>query len=188
MASKRATRVHQTGLAVLTGLGLVLAGCAGPDVNPAQPRASMGYVDFHATTTNELTWQVSRFDTVTKDFQPIYSSFDPPRVGIVRLALGPGEYRLKIELLNRLTTGAVDVEVKVENGKITPVRLTVVRAGSGEVETVETNVGGTLYGRYGRNTHISDDAETEYRISGAVEEAVAYRVKGEMPYARSSNQ
>jgi hypothetical protein len=76
----------------------------------------------------------------------------------------------------------------VEDGKITPVRLTVARAGSGEVETIETDVGGTLYGRFGRNTKISDDTETRYRISGMVLEPLAYRLKGEMPYAQRGNE
>jgi hypothetical protein len=175
-------------LVVLVGFELILAGCASPDVNPPQARPNMGYVDFHAASPGQFTWQVSRFDAGTKDYQQIYSCFDPPGEGIVRLALAPGQYRLRVELLNRLTTGPLDVELRVEDGQITPVRLTVARVGTGDVETVETNVGGTLYGRYGRNTTISDDAEARYKIGGTVQETVAYRPKGEMPYAQSRSQ
>jgi hypothetical protein len=173
-----------TGLLVLTGLGLGLVGCATSDVNPAQARAQTGYVDLYAGSPGQFSWEVSRFDERAQDFEHVFSDFDPPQKGIVRVALSPGPYRLKVAILNRLTTGPVKFQVRVEDGKITPVQFTLKRAGSGEVETAETNVGDTLYGRYGRNTRFSDVQDAEYAVSAAVETAVAYHVKAEMPYAR----
>ena len=169
---------------VLTGLGLALAGCATSDVNPAQARAQTGYVDLYAGSPGQFSWEVSRFDERARDYEHIFSDFDPPQKGIVRLALSPGSYRLKVAILNRLTTGPVEFQVRVEDGKITPVRFILKRAGSGEVETAETNVGDTLYGRYGRNTRFSDVQDAQYAVSAAVETAVAYHVKAEMAYAR----
>jgi hypothetical protein len=53
-----------------------------------------------------------------------------------------------------------------------------------QVETKQTSVGGTAYGRYGRRTEISSDESNIFRVSAEAEPSVPYQAKEQMPYAR----
>lgn len=169
---------------MLAAAGLLLFGCASPNVNPPQARVNTGYVDFHANSTEELNWQVRRFDDGTRSFQHVFSELKPPQGGFLRLAFEPGRHRLQVTFLNRVIVKPVEVEVEVQDGKITPVCVTLTAAGVSLVRTREENVGGVGSRRYGRHAKIGADETARYDISAVAEAPVAYQPKGRMPYAR----
>src|SRR6266436_2897772 len=94
---------------LLAVAGLLACGCASLDVNPPQPRANMGYVDFHADSAAELYWEVARFDDHTQAFRRVFSKFEPPPEAVLRLAFVPGRYRLQVTFLNRVIAKRAEV-------------------------------------------------------------------------------
>ena len=65
--------------------------------------------------------------------------------------------------MNRVIRGPGLVEVEVKDGMITPVACQPWSpTATTQVETKQTSVGGTAYGRYGRRTTISSDESTMY--------------------------
>jgi hypothetical protein len=169
---------------MLAAAGLFITGCASPNVNPPQARANTGYVDFHADSSEELNWQVARCDDRTGAFQHVFSELKPPQDGFLRLAFAPGPHRLQITFLNRVIVKPAEVEVEVQDGRITPVRVTLTAAGVSQVRTREENVGGVGSRRYGRHAKIGADETARYDISAVADPPVAYQPKGRMPYAR----
>jgi hypothetical protein len=171
-------------LLMLAAAGLFITGCASPNVNPQQARANTGYVDFHAEPPGELSWQVARFDDGKGAFQSVFMDLNPPQDGFVRLAFAPGRYRLRVTFVNRVIVKPAEVEVEVQDGKITPVRVTLTGAGVALVRTREENVGGVGHRRYGQHAKIGNDEADRYDIAAAAAPPVAYQPKQRMPYAR----
>ena len=157
-------------------------GCATQNINPTQARAKTGYVDFYSDPASDLSWEVERFDESEQSYKNVFSELSKSQTGILRLALAPGRHRLQVTFLNRVIVEPAEVEVEVQDGKITPVRVTLSDAGTSQVETKDTSRGGTVYGRYGRRTKIGSEESTRYRISAAANPPVAYQVKERMPY------
>jgi hypothetical protein len=149
-----------------------------------QFRANTGYVDFHADSSGELSWDVARFDDRTQSFKSVFSELEPAAGGFLRLAFAPGRHRLQVTFLNRVIAKPAEVEVEVQDGKITPVRVTLTEAGTALVRTKEVSRGGTAYGRYGRRTKIGSDETAMYGISAVADPPVTYQLKERMPYAR----
>ena len=164
-------------------LALWASGCATQNVNPPQARANAGYVDFHADSSGELNWDVARFDDRTQSFKSVFSELKPPPHEILRLAFAPGRHRLRVTFLNRVITKPAEIEVEVQDGKITPVRVTLTAAGTVLVETRDVSHGGTAKGRYGRRTKYSSDESVMYGLSAVADPPVDYQVKERMPYA-----
>jgi hypothetical protein len=171
-------------LTVLAVAGLLVTGCASPNVNPPQARAKTGYVDFYADSSGELSWQVARFDDRTQGFKSVFSEFEPPPGRGVRLAFPPGHYRMRFTFMNCVVREPGLVEVEVKDGLITPVHVVLIPDGTTQVETKQTRVGGTFKGRYGRGTKFGSDESARYRVSAEAEPPVPYQVKEQMPYAR----
>ena len=171
-------------LLTLTAIGLFVAGCATPNVNPPQARANTGYVDFHADASAGLSWEVARWEDHKREFQRVFWELEPPPGGVLRLAFVPGRYRLRVTFLNRVITKPVEIAVEVQDGKVLPVRVTLTEAGTTLVRTKEESRGGTAYGRYGRRTKIGSDESVMYDISATAEPPVDYQPKEQMPYAR----
>src|ERR1035438_3716235 len=71
---------------ILAAIGLLVTGCASPNVNPPRARANTGYVDFYADSSGELSWEVARFDERKQSFQSVFSEFEPPPGRALRLA------------------------------------------------------------------------------------------------------
>jgi hypothetical protein len=170
-------------LATLAAVSLFVIGCASPNVNPPQARAKTGYVDFYADSSGELSWQVSRFDDRTRSFRSVFSEFEPPPGRVLRLALKPGHYRMRVTFMNCVVREPGLVEVEVKDGMITPVRVQLTEAGETTVQTKRTSVGGTAYGRYGRRTQFNNDEAATYRVSAEANAPMPYQVKERMPYA-----
>ena len=172
-----------TTLTALAAVSLFVTGCASPNVNPPHARAKTGYVDFYADSSGELSWQVARFDGRTQDFRSVFSEFEPPPGRALRLAFPPGHYRLRVTFLNRVVRNPGVVEAEVKDGLITPVHVALISDGATQVETKQTSVGGTAYGRYGRRTKFSNDEAATYRVSAEANAPMPYQVKERMPYA-----
>jgi hypothetical protein len=170
-------------LLMLAAVGLFVTGCASPNVNPPQARANTGYVDFHADPSAGLCWEVARFDGRSQSFNRVFSELDPPSGGVLRLAFAPGRHRLRITFLNRVIAKPAEVEVEVQDAKITPVRVTLIEAGTALVRTERENRGGTAKGRYGRRTTIRSDATAMYNLSAVADAPIPYQLKERTPYA-----
>jgi hypothetical protein len=102
---------------------------------------------------------------------------------VVRLAFAPGEYRLGISFLNRAIPEPGVANVAVEDGKITPVRVTLMETGKTMMETREVRVGGTFYGRLGRSTRIRAGEGATFRVEAEPQEPMSYQPKERMPFA-----
>jgi hypothetical protein len=173
-------------LLTLVAAALLLSGCAGPNVNPAKPRANTGYVDFHADSTNSLSWDVACFDDRAQVFQSVFSDLNPPPDGVLRLAFAPGRQRLRITFLNQVVTEPTEVEVEVLDGKITSVRVTLTATSTALVDRKMQSVGGTARGNYGLRSKIRSDETVMYGITAVADPPVAYQLKERMPYAHSN--
>jgi len=183
MDGLRAMIVPMKGLLMLVATALLVAGCASTNVNPSRAHAHTGYVDFHADALDELSWQVERFDERTQTFRRVFSELDPPAEPALRLAFPPGHYRFKVRFLNRVVSEPGQVDVKVEAGMITPIRVELIAAGESSVQVKRTNPGGTPYGRFGRRTRIRYNEAGMYRVSAEAQPPVPYQAKAWTSYA-----
>lgn len=167
---------------VAGAIGLFLAGCTSPNINPASARPGTGYVDFYAVNTNDLYWDI----TDVKRNQEVFSEFHPLGEPILRLAFKPGQYQLRVDFLNQVITTPGMVLINVRDGMITPVMVNLLPQGTTVVQTRNTRVGSTYYGRYGRRTRISDNESVNYEVSAKPQPPVPYQLKPQMPYAHPS--
>jgi hypothetical protein len=169
-------------------LGLMAAGCASPNVDPATAKAHTGYADIYQETNGSLSWKIVELDLQGHQMRIIFSTFDPIDNPIVRLAFAPGPHRLQITFLNLVIAqkGVVDVEVK--DGMITPVRVSFAFAGTTQVERKDTSLGATVHGRIGRNIKIGDDQAPMWRVETETGEPLPYQQKARMPYPRPSEK
>jgi hypothetical protein len=152
-------------------------GCAVHDVNPPVAKAKTGYVDFYADDGGGLSWQIQRFGKDEGKGKILFEEFKPRTNGAVRLAFAPGEYRLGITFLNRAIPEPGVANVVVEDGKITPVRVTLVETGTTIIESKEVRVGGTFYGRLGRTTRIRAGEGTTFGVETETQKPISYRPK-----------
>lgn len=171
-------------LRVFLIFGLLLGGCASRNVNPTKAKANTGYVDFQADSSSDLSWDVARFDERSQTFRSIFSEVEPPQHGVLRLALPPGHCRLRVTFLNRVIAEPAEIEVEVQDGKITPVRVTLTAAGASQVRTEEESRGGRARGSYGRRTKVGSVEMAMYNVSAVAAPPVAYRPKERISDAR----
>lgn len=158
-------------------IAVLACGCATSDVNPPTAKAETGYVDFYADDASGLCWQIQRLQTDDGKSKIMFEEFKPRTNGTVRLAFAPGTYHFGIRFLNRAITEPGITELIVENGKITPVRVTLVETGKTIMETREVRVGGTFYGRSGRSTKLRASEGATFRVQAEPEQAVPYQPK-----------
>jgi len=173
-------------VAAILGLALLAFGCASANVNPSAPRARTGYVDFYAESGGSLAWDVRRFDTGANEFKSVFSELGPTEDGMLRLAFAPGHLRFRVTFLNRVIAEPALLEVEVQDGRITPVHVTLTESGVTSVQTKETSRGGTAAGRYGRRSKVGSDETKTYRVTAVPQESQPYRLKQRMPYARNT--
>lgn len=170
-------------LLALAALALGVPGCATQNVNPPHARANTGYVDFHAGSPDGLSWEVARFDDRTQGFKIVFSELEPPPDAVLRLAFAPGHYRMRVTFLNRVISQPAEVEVEVRDGMITPVPVALVPDGTALVERRERRVGPTVRGFYQRNTKLSSNESTMYRVSAVADAPMPYQARERTVYA-----
>lgn len=157
---------------------LAAGGCASLNVNPLVAKPGMGYVDFYCDDADGLYWDI----TDTKTGKKVFYDFNPFNEQILRVALAPGHYQLNINVLNHVVNQSATTDVEVLEGKITPITVTLAPAGSETVRTTSTQVGGTYYGRYGRNTRITTTQSTSFDILAEPRPQLPYQPKEQMSY------
>jgi hypothetical protein len=141
-------------------------------------------VDFYADPSSDLCWEVARFDEQRQAFQRLFSRLEPPQGGVLRLAFAPGRHRLQVTFLDRVVSKPAEMEVEVNDGKVTPVRVTLTEAGARSVITRDDARARREYGAYGRRTKINSEEAVLYEISAIAAAPVAYQPKERMPYTR----
>lgn len=171
-------------LLTLVCFALIVIGCATPSPNPSRAQANTGYVDFHADSSGALCWDVTRFDEATQGFQPAFSDMSPFPDSVLRLSFAPGHYRFRVNFFNRISRNPAEVEVDVQDGKVTPVLIKFTETGTVNVLTKDASRGGTVRGRYGQRTKIGSNETATYDLSATVAAPVVYQPKEQMPYAR----
>lgn len=170
-------------LMTFAAVALLCAGCAGPGAHPNQAAPNTGYVDFHTDSTDELSWEVARFDEQSKGFIRVYSELEPPPQGVLRLPFEPGAHRLRVSFLNRVVLEPVVVEVAVKDGMVTPVTIKLTPEGTALVNRDKVELGSTGKGRVGRRTKLTTDESSAYRLTSEAQPPVPYQVIERMPYA-----
>jgi hypothetical protein len=164
-------------LLTFAAAALLVSGCASPNVNPLHARANTGYVDFHADASPDLSWEVARFDEGTQAFHKVFSELDPPAGGFLRLAFAPGRHRLRITFLNRVISSPAEIEVEVQDGKITPVHVTLTESGTALVDRKTQNVGSSVLGRHGMRTKLISGTTPMYVVAAVADAPAAYQPK-----------
>ena len=165
---------------MLAALAILAAGCASPNVNPPEPRSNTGYVDFRADAPGEFYWDVSQLEEGSQNSKSIYSECNPPEGGVLRLAFRPGLHRLRITILNRVVVTPAEIAVDVQDGKITPVRITLADVGAVSIQTRGFGTGHTLKNNRRQIEYGSSDSR-QYELSAQAEPPRAYQPKEPMP-------
>ena len=171
-------------VALITTIALFVMGCASPNVNPSRAKTDTGYVDIYSEEGDALAWEVKRFDDKAQDFKRVFMDVEPPPGGVVRLAFPPGQQRLRMTVVNRVIVSPTELELEVQDGKVTPLRVALTEDGVTIVNSRDINRGGTARGRYGRRTRVQGDEAIRFRINATAEQAVEYQPKERMSYAR----
>ncbi len=172
-------------LAALTFL--IIAGCSTPNVNPPSPRANTGYVDFYTDADLELSWEVKRAEEPGGELRTVYSELKPVTGTILRLATPPGSYQFQVWFMNQATEGPQTVAVQVENGRITPVHVTLKPAGSTSVDQKEYGFRGSAK-RYGRGTKFITEQNQVYQVGLLTQPLQSYQPKERMAYFSAAPQ
>lgn len=166
---------------------LIAAGCASSNINSPAPRANTGYIDLYSESDTDLCWDVQVSRASGADFKTVFSDVKPPEGGVLRLAFAPGNHTLRITFLNRVITKPAQLNVKIENGKITPLAVTLTETGPTTVVSKQTIIGGSPSLRGGRQTKVNSDETVMYDISAVPAAPVPYQPKKQMPYSGLKN-
>ena len=163
-------------------VAILAGGCASRDVNPPAAKPRTGYVDFYVDDDSSLCWQIQQLGKDQTRGKILFEEFTPLTNAVVRLAFAPGEYRFAVNFLNRSIPEPAFADVLVGDGKVTPVRITLVETGKTIVENREARVGGTFFGRTGRSTRIRAREGATFRIEAQAHETIPYQPKENMPW------
>jgi len=166
---------------------LIVAGCTSSNISSPTPHANTGYVDFYSQSDTDLCWEVQASRASGANFKTVFLDVKPPEGGVLRLAFAPGQHTLRITFLNRVITNPAQVNVEIENGKITPLAVTLTEAGSTTVVSKQTIMGGSPSMRGGRQTRVNSDETVRYDISAVPAAPVSYQPKEQMSYAQKTN-
>jgi len=168
-------------VAVVCGL---IIGCSTPNPNPPSPKAGTGYIDFYTDSSLGLAWEIKRANDKTGELQTVYSKFEPVEGTTLRLAAPPGSHQFQIWVINRVTEGPQPVQIQVDDGKVTPVHISLTAVSTTSVRRKVYGFHGSVKG-YARGTKITSDESQVYQVGAVVETPQGYKVKEQMPYFRS---
>ena len=160
---------------------LAITSCSTPNVNPPSPRANTGYVDFYTDSAVDLSWEVKEAEQSRDKLRTVFSDLNPVEGNTLRLATAPGMHRFEVWFLNLVTEGPQSVEVRVDNGQITPVHVTLTLRGSTSVDQKQYRFGGSAK-RYGRGTKFVTEQNQVFQIGVAAQPARPYQPKEQMAY------
>jgi hypothetical protein len=168
------------GLILLVAAAAIFTGgCASPDVNPPIAKPRTGYVDFYTDDDSGLCWEIRELEKDQVHGRTLLAEFRARTNEIVRLAFAPGEYRFSVTFLNRAIAQPALAQVKVIEGKITPVQVILNEEGKVLIETRETRMGAS-YARTGRTTKVRASEGALFRVKAEVQQPMAYQPKERM--------
>lgn len=162
------------------GLFFLIAGCAAPDVNPANSRVGRGYVDFYTQPKEDVWWKVDVFDTRKEGYKEIAAEFKAPEQSILRLQARPGRYKARISFVNQGVDAPAEVEVEVREGMVTPVAVKLEKGGSSYVRVVEDRARSGF--RTAGANRVKDYTQPLWQISAAAQAPVPYVLKQNTAY------
>jgi hypothetical protein len=160
---------------------LLLVGCASPSNNPSSPQAKTGYVDFYTDSDMNLSWEVKRADEDNGTMRTVFSDYKPIEGNTLRVATSPGSHRFQVWFTNQATEGPEQLQVQVEDGKVTPVHIALTPGSSATVDRKVYGFRPSAKG-YGRGTKIKSDPIAIYKIEAAAQSSAVYQPKERMPY------
>ena len=170
-------------LVLLCGASAVLllaSGCATTDVNPSAPRAGRGYVDLFTRPKMDVWWKVDVFDSRKQGYKEFTAQFKAPGEGVFRVEARPGLHKARISFVNKATAAPAELEVKVQEGMITPVEVTLTEAGSSYVRTIEDRAR-SGFRTAGRND-VTDQTQQVWQISAKALPPIPYTPKERTTY------
>jgi hypothetical protein len=154
-------------------------GCMTRDVNPPTAKAGTGYVDFYSDDSSGLCWRIDGLEPYHTKGRTLVEEFKARTNEPVRLAFAPGHYRFGITFLNRAVTEPGTANVQVEEGKVTPVEVTLVETGKALIEKRRERMGAS-YARTGRTTKVRASEGATFRVEAEVQNPISYRPKERM--------
>ena len=169
------------------GIMLVCSGCGTSNVNPAAPRSNTGYVDFYTDSNYSLAWEVKQAEEGSGKMRTVFCEYKPLESPVLRLAAPPGTQTFQVWFMNEVTQGPKKVQVEIENGRITPVHITLTDAGTTSVDRKVYGFRPSAKG-YGRGTKIERSESAVYEIGAVPEKPQPYQVKAWMPYFASATK
>jgi len=163
---------------------LALTGCSTSNPNPPTPRANTGYVDFYTDSSLGLAWEIKCAEEGKGDqLRTVFSKMEPVAGTTLRLAASPGLRQYQVWIMNRVTAGPQPVQIRVENGKVTPVHVTLIPVSTNSVQSKRYGFRPSAKG-YGRGTKIVSEESEVYDINATAGPPQPYRSKESMPYFR----
>jgi hypothetical protein len=171
---------------VLSGF-VLLSGCAATPVNPNPPSAAAdtGYVDFYCESATDLSWDVLRFDPDSGKMKPAYSKYAPLPGNTLRVASPVGSQRFQVGIFNKANRGPVQVSVRVENGKVTPVEITLEHLGQAAVDRKLYGFRGSAKGYLGGTKIISEQNDV-VQLHAETQPAQPYQPREQMAYVKKA--
>jgi len=160
---------------------LATPGCSSSGVNPSAPHANTGYVDFYTDDLVDLSWEVKCKDERTGKMETVFAQYKPLQTSVLRIASPPSEHQFQVWFMNLTTEGPQTVQVRVENGKITPVHVTLATGGTTFIRQKEYSFRGSAKG-YARGTKVTTTENKVFQIGATAEPSQPYKTKEEMPY------
>jgi hypothetical protein len=172
--------ICRTNLVLMAGC-LALVGCSTTDFNPPVARPKTCYVDFYTDSSLDLSWEVKRFDDKSRGMKTIYFELEPVEGTVLRLPQPPGIWQFQVWFLNRVTQGPQTVQVQLQDGKVTPVHVTLSGTGTTTVSQKVYSFRGSAKG-YARGTKITSDQNDVFKIGAEAGTPRPYQPKEQMPY------
>jgi len=162
---------------------LLVISCRSTNVNPADAKPNTGYVDLYSPADTNLCWEVKDVQVKSGKARTLFSNVKPVQGSVLRLALSPGDHRLSITFLNKAVSIPALLDLTVEDGRITPVLVTLQETGTITARGEQTSFRTTLRG-VGQATDLQDRPATLYEISASAEPPRPYWPKEALAYSK----
>jgi hypothetical protein len=186
-ANVRASKGWRSAAAIFiaAAFGLLVGGCKSTPAGTLTPRPGMGYLDFYAETApGTMSWDIQRYDSVSKRYQILFSEVDPAPSKVVRVQLPPGDHLVRVAFLNQPIKLPAALNVSVQEGQVTPVKVALIEGKTGTFQQREQRYGPTARGHYGRITEIRTIEGNVFDVTAKAEIPVAFAPRDQMPYAQ----
>jgi hypothetical protein len=167
-------------LCAMSGILVLVNGCASPDVNPQASRPGRGYVDLYTQPKTDVWWKLDVFDTRSERYKELAAQFKAPEQAIFRIAARPGSHKARISFVNHAIEAPAELEVEVREGMITPVQ---VKLGKGDTSYVRITGDRAHSGlRNAVRNEVTDYEQQRWQISATAQPPVAYTPKESTAY------